>query len=159
VNGQPLTDLTRAVQQVSSWKQAGKRIVFTNGCFDLLHPGHVAYLQQAKSLGDILVIGLNDDDSIRRLKGSTRPVNPLESRAVMLAALKSVDMVIAFSEDTPLELIRKLQPDILVKGGDYTPETIVGAEDVCAHGGEVIVIPFLDGHSSTGLISRIRESH
>jgi len=159
VSDYPLTDLATAQQRISNWKQAGKRIVFTNGCFDLLHPGHVAYLQEAKSLGDILVIGLNDDDSIRRLKGSRRPVNPLDSRAIMLAALKPVDMVIAFSEDTPLELIRALQPDILVKGGDYTPETIVGAEDVRARGGEVIVIPFLDGHSSTGLIRRIRESH
>jgi len=159
VSDYPLTDLATALPRIGNWKQAGKRIVFTNGCFDLLHPGHVAYLQEARSLGDILVVGLNDDDSIRRLKGSSRPVNPLDSRAVMLAALKPVDMVIAFSEDTPLELIRALQPDILVKGGDYTPETIVGAEDVRARGGEVVVIPFLDGHSSTGLIRRIRESH
>ena len=156
---QPLTALTAAIRRAESWRRAGKRIVFTNGCFDLLHPGHIAYLQQARTLGDVLVVGLNDDASIRRLKGEKRPVNPLEARAVMLAALKPVDMVVPFSEDTPLELIRALKPDVLVKGGDYTPETIVGAEDVRATGGEVVVIPFLDGHSSTGLIRRIRESH
>ncbi|MDX8407174.1 MAG: adenylyltransferase/cytidyltransferase family protein, partial [Mariprofundaceae bacterium] len=126
---------------------------------DLLHPGHVHYLRDAKKLGDILVIGLNDDDSIQRLKGPTRPINKLEHRACMLAALKPVDLVVPFSEDTPLNLITALMPDVLVKGGDYAPDDIVGAEEVRANGGEVIVIPFLEGHSSTGMIRRIRDKH
>ncbi len=141
---------------VEDWRRHGLRIVFTNGCFDLLHPGHIAYLSEAKALGDRLVIGLNDDASIHRLKGPSRPVNPLADRAAMLGALRMVDLVVPFSEDTPLELIQALRPDILVKGGDYRPETIVGAEEVRGWGGEVVVIPFLDGHSSTGLIARIR---
>lgn len=149
-------DWAHARDTIRAWKRDDLRIVFTNGCFDLLHPGHVAYLTAAKALGDRLVIGLNDDDSIRRLKGPTRPVNPLENRLAMLAALKPVDLVVPFGEDTPLELIRTLKPDILVKGGDYRPDTIVGAEEVRGWGGEVVVIPFLDGHSSTGLIERIR---
>jgi len=141
---------------VEDWRRHGLRVVFTNGCFDLLHPGHIAYLTEARALGDRLVVGLNDDASIRRLKGPSRPVNPLADRAAMLTALRMVDLVVPFSEDTPLELIQALRPDILVKGGDYRPETIVGAEEVRGWGGEVVVIPFLDGHSSTGLIARIR---
>jgi D-beta-D-heptose 7-phosphate kinase/D-beta-D-heptose 1-phosphate adenosyltransferase len=146
----------RARARIDDWKTSGLRIVFTNGCFDLLHPGHVAYLSEARTLGDRLVIGLNDDDSIRRLKGAARPVNPLADRAVMLEALKAVDMVVPFSEDTPLALIRALRPDILVKGGDYRPEDIVGATEVRGWGGEVVVIPFLEGYSSTTLLDRIR---
>jgi len=146
----------RARARIDDWKTSGLRIVFTNGCFDLLHPGHVAYLSEARALGDRLVIGLNDDDSIRRLKGAARPVNPLADRAVMLEALKAVDMVVPFSEDTPLALIRALRPDILVKGGDYRPEDIVGAPEVRGWGGEVVVIPFLEGYSSTTLLDRIR---
>lgn len=145
-----------ACDTVEDWRRNGLRIVFTNGCFDLLHPGHIAYLGEAKALGDRLIIGLNDDASIHRLKGPARPVNPLADRAAMLEALRMVDLVVPFSEDTPLELIHALRPDILVKGGDYRPETIVGAEEVRGWGGEVVVIPFLDGHSSTGLIERIR---
>ncbi|HKJ82961.1 MAG TPA: D-glycero-beta-D-manno-heptose 1-phosphate adenylyltransferase [Mariprofundaceae bacterium] len=152
-----MTPLLEAKERVHNWKREGKRVVFTNGCFDLLHPGHICYLQEAGELGDILVIGLNDDDSIRRLKGPSRPINPLEDRACMLAALKPVDMVIPFSEDTPLNLITALLPDVLVKGGDYQPDQIVGAKEVREHGGKVIVIPFRDGHSTTSLIARIRE--
>ena len=153
---QDITSLQQAQHQVRQWKNEGKRIVFTNGCFDLLHPGHIDYLNKAAALGDKLIIGLNDDDSIRRLKGTSRPINPLPDRAVMLAALRAVALVVAFSEDTPLNLIRTLMPDILVKGGDYKPETIVGAAEVRQHGGEVIVMPFIDGHSSTALIQRIQ---
>jgi D-glycero-beta-D-manno-heptose 1-phosphate adenylyltransferase len=142
--------------RIDDWKSAGLRIVFTNGCFDLLHPGHIAYLSEARGLGDRLVIGLNDDDSIRRLKGPSRPINPLADRAAMLEALRAVDLLVPFSEDTPLELIGSLRPDILVKGGDYQPETIIGAAQVESWGGEVVVIPFLEGYSSTGLIERIR---
>jgi len=153
-----LKPLAQAMAQVAVWRKQGKRIVFTNGCFDLLHPGHVHYLQAARDLGDFLIVGLNDDDSIRRLKGASRPVNNIEHRACMLAALRSVDLVVPFAEDTPLNLITALLPDILVKGGDYQPDDIVGAKEVRANGGEVIVIPFLEGHSSTGIIARIRES-
>ena len=153
---QTLHTLEEACKQRLEWKKQGKKLVFTNGCFDLLHPGHIAYLRDAKSLGDILLVGLNDDASIQRLKGKSRPINPLNDRAYMLEALKAVDMVVAFSEDTPLNLIQALEPDILVKGGDYQVATIVGAQDVEAMGGEVRVIPFLDGYSSTALIQRIR---
>jgi D-beta-D-heptose 7-phosphate kinase/D-beta-D-heptose 1-phosphate adenosyltransferase len=147
--------LQQAKTQVGQWKNEGRRIVFTNGCFDLLHPGHIDYLDRAAKLGDILIIGLNDDDSIRRLKGKSRPINPLQDRAIMLAALRAVDLVVPFAEDTPLNLITTLMPDILVKGGDYQPDDIVGATEVRQNGGEVIVMPFIDGHSSTGLIQRI----
>jgi len=138
------------------WKQEGLRVVFTNGCFDLLHPGHVTYLEQAKALGDRLVVGLNSDESIRRLKGDSRPVNHLDDRAHMLAGLRSVDLVVPFSEDTPIELILALKPDVLVKGGDYREEEIVGSAEVKAAGGEVVIVPFLQGHSSTNLIDKIR---
>jgi D-glycero-beta-D-manno-heptose 1-phosphate adenylyltransferase len=142
--------------RIDDWRSAGLRVVFTNGCFDLLHPGHIAYLSEARALGDRLVIGLNDDDSIRRLKGPQRPINPLADRAAMLEALRAVDLVVPFNEDTPRELIDTLRPDILVKGGDYQPETIIGAAEVESWGGKVVVIPFLEGYSSTGLIERIR---
>ncbi|TLS68992.1 D-glycero-beta-D-manno-heptose 1-phosphate adenylyltransferase [Mariprofundus erugo] len=140
---------------VDRWQADGRRIVFTNGCFDLLHPGHIDYLSRARALGDVLIVGLNDDDSIRRLKGESRPVNPLADRAIMLAALRSVDLVVPFSEDTPLKLISALKPDILVKGGDYEPANIVGAEVVLAAGGKVVVMPFIEGYSTTRLIRRI----
>ena len=153
-----LIALPELCQQRQIWKQSGKCVVFTNGCFDLLHPGHITYLQDAKALGDVLVVGLNDDASIRRLKGDTRPINPLMDRATMLAGLGAVDAVVAFSEDTPLNLISALQPDVLVKGGDYAVEHIVGADVVQAAGGEVTTIPFLEGYSSTGLIQKIIQS-
>jgi D-beta-D-heptose 7-phosphate kinase/D-beta-D-heptose 1-phosphate adenosyltransferase len=145
-----------AQKKLEEWRLQGKRIVFTNGCFDLLHPGHIDYLQKSRALGDVLVIGLNDDNSVRRLKGPARPINPLPDRAIMLTALKPVDMVVAFQEDTPLELIKSLMPDVLVKGGDYESGSIVGAKEVRESGGEVIVMPFVDGHSSSALIARIR---
>jgi len=133
-------------------------VVFTNGCFDLLHPGHIQYLADARALGDVLVVGLNDDDSISRLKGPTRPINALADRAAMLRGLKSVDAVVSFAEDTPLLLIQKLQPDVLVKGGDYSTETIVGAKEVVESGGVVKVVPFLPGYSSSQLIAKIKAS-
>ena len=156
-----MTPLPEALTRIRGWRKgkggdSGFRLVFTNGCFDLLHPGHVDYLERARALGDALVVGLNDDASIRRLKGGGRPVNPLADRARMLAALRAVDMVVPFSEDTPLELIRRLEPDVLVKGGDYRIEEIVGAREVQARGGEVVVMPFLEGYSTTALIERIR---
>ena len=132
-----------------------KKIVFTNGCFDLLHPGHVYTLTHAKALGEVLVVGINSDASVKRLKGEQRPIlNELE-RATVLAALEAVDYVITFEEDTPLQLIRALQPDILVKGGDWSAETVVGKEDVEARGGQVVLIPYQTGASTTGIIERV----
>lgn len=143
---------------VSNWQQAGEKVVFTNGCFDILHPGHIAYLNDAKALGDRLVIGLNDDASITRLKGSVRPINPLRDRAAMLLGLQAVDAVVSFAEDTPQALIAQLLPDVLVKGGDYEVDTIVGAKEVMDNGGEVAVVRFLPGYSSSALIERIKNS-
>ena len=134
----------------------GKKLVFTNGCFDLLHPGHIEYLIAARALGHKLVVGVNDDASVRRLKGNTRPLNPLQDRMSMLAALQSVDYVIPFSEDTPLELITILRPDIIVKGGDYKPEQMIGRELVESYGGEVVILQFKEGYSSTRLIDKIK---
>lgn len=133
-----------------------RRIVFTNGCFDLLHPGHVLYLHEARRLGDLLVVGINTDASVARLKGPQRPLVDQRSRALVLAGLEAVDMVALFDEDTPAELIRALLPDVLVKGGDYAPGDVVGRRDVEAAGGEVHIIPFVQGHSTTGLVERIR---
>lgn len=133
-------------------------LVFTNGCFDLLHPGHVAYLHAAHSLGDRLVVGVNTDNSVRRLeKGEGRPLREEDDRALVLASLESVDTVCLFDEDTPRELISALLPDVLVKGGDYRPEEVVGRREVEAAGGEVVIIPFMEGYSTTDLIRRIRE--
>ena len=133
------------------------KIVFTNGCFDILHAGHVKYLQQAKDLGDILVVGLNSNDSVRRLKGSTRPINDQAERATVLSALSAVDYVVIFSEDTPYSLIKQIKPDILVKGGDWQPEEIVGSDVVLKNGGEVKSLMFVQGSSSTSIIDRILE--
>ena len=135
----------------------GHRVVFTNGCFDLLHPGHVAYLEQARSLGEALIVGVNTDASARRLnKGQGRPLTPESDRARVLAALECVDRVVLFDEDTPLELITLLQPDVLVKGGDYQLSEIVGREVVQARGGQVLTLPFVPGYSTTALLQRLR---
>jgi D-beta-D-heptose 7-phosphate kinase/D-beta-D-heptose 1-phosphate adenosyltransferase len=133
-----------------------ERIVFTNGCFDILHRGHVEYLDAARRLGDRLIVGLNGDDSVRRLKGAGRPVNPYDDRALVLAGLASVDAVIRFDEDTPLRLIEGILPDVLVKGGDYRADEIVGAKEVIAAGGEVVVAPLVPGRSTTGILDRSR---
>jgi len=133
-------------------RDAGERVVMTNGCFDILHPGHVAYLEQAARLGDRLVVAVNDDDSVRRLKGEGRPVNPLAQRMAVLAGLRSVDWVVPFSEDTPQRLICAVEPDVLVKGGDYRPEQIAGGDCVRARGGEVVVLDFVEGFSTTAII-------
>jgi rfaE bifunctional protein nucleotidyltransferase chain/domain len=133
--------------------------VFTNGCFDILHRGHVTYLEEARALGRSLVVGINSDASIRRLnKGPERPINGLEDRAALLAALESVSLVLPFDDDTPLALIRAIQPDVLVKGGDWAPDTIVGASDVHATGGRVVSIPFRFERSTTALIKAIRDA-
>ncbi|BET98282.1 bifunctional D-glycero-beta-D-manno-heptose-7-phosphate kinase/D-glycero-beta-D-manno-heptose 1-phosphate adenylyltransferase HldE [Xenorhabdus taiwanensis] len=145
--------LTEAVAQA---RQRGERIVMTNGCFDILHAGHVSYLSNARKLGDRLIVAVNSDASTKRLKGETRPVNPLEQRMTVLSALESVDWVVAFEEDTPQRLIADILPDILVKGGDYKPEEIAGSEEVWAAGGEVKVLNFEDGISTTNIIKTIK---
>ncbi len=142
--------------QVAGWQAKGERVVFTNGCFDLLHYGHLHYLAQARDLGDRLVIGLNDAASVRRLKGPHRPINDERTRRHMLASLAFVDLVVPFAEDTPLDLITLLMPDILVKGGDWKVEDIVGADTVQARGGQVHSLPFVEGYSTTSIEHKIR---
>jgi D-glycero-beta-D-manno-heptose 1-phosphate adenylyltransferase len=143
---------------VGQQRAAGLRIVFTNGVFDLLHPGHVRYLQEARALGDLLIVGLNADESVRRNKGPARPINPQAERAEVLAALASVDAVAVFSEDTPAEIIRLVQPDVLVKGADWAADAIVGRDIVEARGGRVVRIPVEQGYSTTMLVERIRNA-
>ena len=144
--------------QVNVWKQAGEDVVFTNGCFDIIHRGHIKVLAQTADLGDRLIIGLNSDSSIQKLKGAGRPIIDEHSRAILLAALSFVDAVILFSEETPINLISTLLPDVLAKGGDYEIEAIVGHEIVQNNGGEVILVPFIDGFSSTTIIDKIKNS-
>ncbi len=141
--------------QLSRLRRQGKRIVFTNGCFDLLHPGHIYILTQAKTFGDVLVVGINSDASVKRLKGEKRPILDQASRLALLAALEAVDYVTTFDEDTPFTLIRALQPHILVKGGDWDPETIIGKEIVEQNGGRAVAVRYQDGFSTTDLIERI----
>mgnify|MGYP006443595907 FL=1 len=144
--------------QVNAWKQAGEEVVFTNGCFDIIHRGHIEVLAQTADLGDRLIIGLNSDSSIQKLKGEDRPIVEEQSRAILLASLEFVDAVVIFSEDTPLKLISALLPDVLAKGGDYEIETIVGHEIVQQNGGKVKLVPFVDGFSSTTIIEKIKNS-
>ncbi len=143
--------------QLTEWRKNDQKIVFTNGCFDLLHLGHVDYLAKARDLGHKLIIGLNTDASVSRIKGPSRPVKDQNSRAIILAAMQFVDAVIFFDEETPINLITWVQPDVLVKGGDYTLEGIVGHEIVLAKGGEVKTIPFVEGYSSSKLIAKITQ--
>src|SRR3569833_3153406 len=152
-----ISDLLTTKARIANWKQEGKKVVFTNGVFDLLHIGHITYLAKASELGDKLIIGLNSDSSVKRIKGDDRPVNDQNSRAALLAALFFVDGIVLFEEDTPLNLISALLPDILVKGADYAIENIVGAKEVIANGGEVKTIDFVEGYSSTSIIQKIRQ--
>lgn len=152
-----ITDLETLRASISVWKNDGKKVVFTNGVFDLLHTGHITYMAKAAELGDKLIIGLNSDSSVKRIKGSDRPVNDQNSRAALLASLFFVDAVIVFDEDTPIDLITVLLPDILVKGADYSVENIVGAREIIANGGEVKTINFVEGYSSTSIIQKIRD--
>ena len=152
-----IQDLPSLKGVVTHWQKEGKKVVFTNGVFDLLHIGHITYLAKASELGDKLIIGLNADSSVKRIKGEDRPVNDQNNRAALLAALFFVDAVVVFDEDTPLNLITTLMPDILVKGADYSVENIVGAKAVIANGGEVKTIDFVEGYSSTSIIEKIRK--
>lgn len=138
------------------WRFKDDVIVFTNGCFDLLHPGHISYLEKARSLGDRLIVGLNSDDSVQRLKGAGRPVNPQHDRARLLAALHCTDAVVVFEEDTPARLIELVKPNILTKGGDYTIEKVVGVDFVKSYGGRVEILPFEQGYSSTGILEKLK---
>ena len=141
--------------QVKRWRLKSKTIAFTNGVFDILHEGHIAVLAKAASFADVLVVGVNSDSSVKKLKGDSRPVNKESSRALLLASLITVDAVVIFDEETPLDLIKIIKPDVLVKGGDYTVETIVGAKEVMAYNGRVEVIPLEEGFSTTGIIEKI----
>jgi rfaE bifunctional protein nucleotidyltransferase chain/domain len=148
----------RVAAFVAAERAGGRRVVFTNGVFDLLHPGHVRYLQKARALGDVLIIGLNADDSVRRNKGPRRPINTHDERAEVLAALSSVDAVVIFNEDTPAEIVGLVKPDILVKGADWPADQIVGRTTVEARGGKVVRIPLEPGYSTTAIVNRIRKT-
>ena len=147
---------SQAVQRMAQWRVHGKTIAFTNGVFDIMHSGHIHSLSAAAAEADFLVIGLNSDESVKRLKGEGRPVNLFASRALVLASMAFIDAVVEFPEDTPLELIKALKPDVLVKGGDYSIEQIAGANEVIAYGGKVIINPLIDGFSTTGIIKKIK---
>ena len=149
-----LTEAER--RRIAGWRAAGEKIVFTNGVFDLLHRGHVEYLEESRALGDRLVVGVNSDASVRRIKGPERPLVPAEERAELLQALACVDLAFIFDEETPERLIREVEPDVLVKGGDWRPDRIVGREFVEARGGRVLNVPLREGLSTTALIERIR---
>ena len=153
-----ISDLDTLKSKVAFWQSEGDKVVFTNGVFDLLHIGHITYMAKAADLGDKLVVGLNADSSVKRLKGDNRPVNDQANRAALLAALFFVDGIVIFEEDTPLNLITTLLPDILVKGADYTIDNIVGAKEVIANGGDVKTIDLVEGYSSTSIIERIKNS-
>lgn len=142
--------------KLHAWRLLGKKIVFTNGVFDILHQGHVASLSDAAAFGDVLIVGVNADASVKRLKGDTRPVNDEQSRALLLAALLVTDAVVIFEEDTPLNLITAIMPDVLVKGGDYTVEQIAGAKEVLANGGRVEIVPIVEGFSTTSIIAKMQ---
>lgn len=158
INRKKILSLALLRRRLAALRRARQRVVFTNGVFDLLHPGHVRYLRDARRLGDALIVGLNSDASVRRLgKGPGRPLVAEADRAEVVAALEMVDFVTIFDQDTPFELIRALQPDVLVKGGDWTPERIVGADLVLARGGTVKSLPFADGYSTTNLVTRARK--
>ncbi|MFH1853779.1 MAG: D-glycero-beta-D-manno-heptose 1-phosphate adenylyltransferase [Candidatus Omnitrophota bacterium] len=146
------------IKKIIKTVKGREKIVFTNGCFDILHPGHVDYLSKAKALGDILIVGLNSDSSVRKLKGKCRPITPQNDRARVLSALESVDFVVIFSEPTPIRLIKALRPDVLVKGGDWAVKDIVGADFVQSRGGTVKSLPYLKGYSTKSIINKIKKS-
>ena len=150
--------LNELKEKVIQWKKDGEKVIFTNGCFDIIHRGHIEVLANTADLGDKLIVGLNTDSSIQKLKGLNRPIIDEESRAILLASLSFVDAIILFAQDNPLNLINTLNPDVLAKGGDYSIDTIIGHEIIRKNGGEVVLIPFIDGFSSSKIISKIKES-
>ena len=152
---QKIYSIEGLIKEVGRWKFMKKQVAFTNGCFDILHEGHIFSLSQAAKEGDYLIVGINADASTRRLKGPSRPVNNEHSRSLLIASLIMVDAVVIFEEDTPLQLIKALMPDTIVKGGDYTVEQIVGAKEVIANGGRVVINPIVQGFSTTGIIEKI----
>jgi len=154
MNGKIKT-IDRMVKIRSGLKRQKKTVVFTNGCFDLLHGGHVHLFARAKSQGDVLIVAVNDDASVKRLKGPTRPIFPLGERLEVLAALEAVDYLVSFGEDTPLSLVKRLQPDVLVKGGDWKPEQVVGKSEVEGAGGRVVIVPYLSGRSTSEILEAI----
>lgn len=154
---QKIFTLDKLKAQIASWKVLGKTVAFTNGCFDILHEGHIFSLSQAAKEADYLIVAVNSDASTKRLKGEERPINSEKSRSLLLASLAIVDAVILFEEDTPLNVIASLLPDVLVKGGDYTLEQIVGAKEVMANGGKVVINPIVEGFSTTGIIQKIKK--
>ena len=152
---QKILSFNEAAHRARQWRVLGKKIAFTNGVFDILHPGHIFSLSQAAREADYLIVGVNADASVKRLKGESRPVNVQDARALILASLSIVDAVVVFEQDTPLELIKTVMPDVLVKGGDYTIEQIVGAKEVTANGGRVVINPIMEGFSTTSIINRM----
>jgi rfaE bifunctional protein nucleotidyltransferase chain/domain len=156
VTNNKILDIKVLGNRLAMWRLFNNKVVFTNGCFDILHRGHIEYLSQARDKGEILVIGLNSDASVKRIKGEGRPVQDETSRALVLASLRIVDAVVLFDEDTPYELIKIVKPDVLVKGADYTEDTIVGADIVKASGGEVVVIPIVAGYSTSRILKVIK---
>jgi D-glycero-beta-D-manno-heptose 1-phosphate adenylyltransferase len=154
---QKILTLELLKQRVAQWKATGKTIAFTNGVFDILHQGHILSLSQVAAAGDFLVVGLNTDASVKRLKGDNRPINSQDARALLMASLVMVDLVVLFEEDTPLELIKSILPDVIVKGGDYTVDQVAGSKEVIANGGKVIINPILEGFSTTGIIEQVKK--
>jgi D-beta-D-heptose 7-phosphate kinase/D-beta-D-heptose 1-phosphate adenosyltransferase len=146
------------LQKIAQWKVLEKTVAFTNGVFDILHPGHIFSLSQAAKEADYLIVAINSDDSVKKLKGNERPINQQDSRSLILASLLIVDAVIIFEEETPLELINAIKPDVLVKGGDYAIEQIVGAKEVIANGGRVVINPVVEGYSTTGIIEKLKNT-
>lgn len=155
---QRIFTLSDILRKAAQWRLSGKKIVFTNGVFDILHQGHIFSLSQAAAEGHYLIVGLNADQSVKRLKGESRPVNDERSRALVLASLVMVDAVVLFEEDTPLELIKAIMPDVIVKGGDYTVEQVAGAKEVIANGGRVVINPVLEGFSTTSIIEKTKNN-
>lgn len=153
-----IVSVKRAGELARQWKAKGEKVVFTNGCFDILHAGHIHYLNEAATLGQRLILGLNTDNSVKRLKGDTRPINDEKTRSLVLSAMYFVDAIVLFDEETPLSLIKEIMPDVLVKGGDYTIDTIVGAKEVLENNGEVKTLSFVPGYSSSSIINKIKNS-
>ncbi len=156
---QKIADIKILSFKIAAWKATGKTIAFTNGCFDILHEGHIYSLSQAAKEADILIVGVNSDASVKRLKGNDRPINHENSRALLLASLAIVDAVVIFEEDTPLQIINAILPDVLVKGGDYTVDQIIGAKEVIANKGKVLINPIVEGFSTSGIIAQIKSSY